>query len=46
MDPFAKRKMPSMGLLLSEDGQWARKRYHESLSQYDELTQNILDPVY
>jgi hypothetical protein len=28
------------------DGQWTRKRYYESLSQYDEPTQKILDPVY
>jgi hypothetical protein len=28
------------------DGRWTRKRYYESLSQYDESTQKILDPVY
>jgi hypothetical protein len=28
------------------NGQWGRQRHYESLTQYDEPTQNILDPIY
>ena len=29
-----------------QNGQWTRQRFYESVPQYDEPTQNILDPIY